>query len=301
MNLALLKTFLAVAETGSFTRAARDAFVTQPAISQHIKALEEELGVQLFIRRGQRIHLTPEGEELRRHSRTIIKAVEVAEFSLKEMSALKRGRLRIGATMYMAYLLPPVLMEFKRRHPLVQVDVRFHNSARVIQLVEEGAVDFGFAGGMTNTPSCLGITPVHVERLALAALPDHPLAARRQVKPADLRDHMLAVREQGTYTRRRIMQWFGTEPLPQNLIEVGRIEAALQLALSGCLTFVPEGTIRGHRLVKLPTRGLASDMEYNLYLFGATVPNIAAHVFLQLLAELPVLTNAAALKAVLPR
>ena len=305
MNLALLTTFLAVAESGGFTKAAREMFLTQPAISQHIHALEEKLGVTLFIRRGQKIQLTCEGEELRRHARAIMKAVEEAEFSLKEMSVLKRGRLRIGATMYMAYLLPPVLVEFKRHYPLVQVDVRFHNSAKVIQLVEDGSVDIGFAGGMINKSSRLSVTPVHAERLALVAPPDHPLAGSQLVKPADLHPHMLAVRERGTYTRRRVMDWFAHESLPENLIEVSRIEAALQLALNGCLTFVPEGTISREistgRLVSLPTEGLTSDMEYNLYFIGTTIPGVTSYVFLKLLAKLPVLSAITALKELLER
>lgn len=300
MNPTLLSTFLAVAETGSFTRAARETFVTQPAVSQHIRALEDHLGVRLFVRHGQRIHLTPEGEELRRHARAAIKAIQEAELALTEMSSLERGRMRIGATMFMAYLLPPALMAFKRRHPLIQIEVRFHNSAEVIRLVEDGTVDFGFAGGLSNLPSSLGATPIHRERLALAAPLDHPLADRATVEPADLTPHMLAIRERGTYTRRRVEEWFGPVDLPRNLIEVGRVEAAVQLALAGCLTFVPEGAIRsdaqaGH-LVVLPARGLASELEYNLYLFGATLPSVASRVFLELLAELPVLSDTAALR-----
>jgi DNA-binding transcriptional LysR family regulator len=303
MNPTLLTTFLAVAETGSFTRAARETFVTQPAVSQHIRALEEQLGVRLFVRSGQRIHLTPEGEELRRHARAAIKAIQEAELALTEMSSLARGRLRIGATMFMAYLLPPALMEFKRRHPQVRVEVRFANSAEVIRAVENGSVDFGFAGGLADRTSSLGVTPIHTERLALAAAPDHPLAGRSSIEPADLAPHMLAIRERGTYTRRRVEDWFGDVPLPANLIEVGRVEAAVQLALAGCLTFVPEGAIgvdaQAGRLVALPARGLVSVLDYDLYLFGDALPSVASRVFLELLAELPVLSDAAALRAFL--
>lgn len=303
MNPNLLHTFLVVAETGSFTRAARETFVTQPAVSQHIRALEEHLGVRLFVRAGQRIHLTPEGEELRRHARAAIKAIEEAELALTAMSALERGRMRIAATMFMAYLLPPALMEFKRRHPRVQVEVRFHNSAKVIQLVEDGSVDFGFAGGLADPSSSLRATPVHMERLALVAAPDHPLVGRGPIEPADLAPHMLAIRERGTYTRRRVEEWFAETPLPDSLVEVGRIEAALQLALAGCATFVPEGAVRadvqGDRLVVLPTRGLVSELEYDLYVFGDALPSVAARVFLELLAELPVLSGAEALRRLL--
>lgn len=305
MNPNLLNTFLMVAETGSFTRAARETFVTQPAVSQHIRTLEDHLGVRLFVRAGQRIHLTPEGEELRRHARAAIKAIEEAELALTAMNALERGRMRIAATMFMAYLLPPALMEFKRRHPRVQVEVRFHNSAKVIQLVEEGSVDFGFAGGLADPSSALRVTPIHVERLALVAAPDHPLVGRRSIEPADLAPHMLAIRERGTYTRRRVEEWFGGVPLPECLVEVGRIEAAVQLALEGCLTFVPEGSIRpgvqGGRLVALPARGLVSELDYNLYVFGDALPSVASRVFLELLAELPVLSDAAALRRLLGR
>lgn len=303
MNMTLLTTFLAVVETGSFTQAARETFVTQPAVSQQIRALEEKLGVKLFVRHGQRIHLTAEGEELWRHTKAILKTVEEAEFALKELSALKRGRLRIGATTYMAYLLPPVLMEFKRRHPLVQVTVSFDNSAEVLRLVESGTVDLGFAGKIANASTGLGVVPIHSERLALIAPPDHPLAGHAKVTPEDLRDHVLAVREQGTYTRRYVAEWFGHVPLPTNLIEVGRIEAAIQLAMNGCLTFVPEGTIktapRSRRLVRLPALNLASDMEYALYLYGGTIPSLAARVFLELLSGFPELTKAGILKATL--
>ncbi len=303
MNPNLLHTFLIVAETGSFTRAARETFVTQPAVSQHIRALEERLGSRLFVRAGQRIHLTPEGEELRRHARAAIKALEEAELALTAMNALERGRMRIAATMFMAYLLPPALMEFKRRHPRVQVEVRFHNSAEVIRQVEDGSVDFGFAGGLADPSSALRVTPVHTERLALVAPPDHPLVGRGPLEPADLAPHMLAIRERGTYTRRRVEEWFGDMALPLSLVEVGRIEAAIQLALSGCLTFVPAGAIRpaaqGDRLVVLPTRGLVSELDYDLYLFGDTLPSVASRVFLELLAELPVLSGAAALRDLL--
>lgn len=81
--------------------------------------------------------------------------------------------------------------------------------------------------------------------------------------------------------------------------------AALQLAVNGCLTFVPEGTIRGDaqagRLVALRTRGLTTELEYNLYLFAETLPSVVARVFLELLAGLPVLTKAQALRTLLAR
>lgn len=295
MNPTLISTFLAVAETGSFTRAARETFVTQPAVSQQIRALEEHLGVRLFVRSAQRIHLTPEGEEFRHRARAVIKAQQEAELAMSEMNALQRGRLRIAATMFMAYLLPPALTAFKRRHPKIQIDVRFHNSAKVLQLVEDGSVDFGFAGGMADLPANLGVTPIHVERLVLAAPPDHPLVDRPSVEPADLAPHMVVIRERGAYTRRRIEEWFGAVPLPESLIEVGRIEAAIRLALAGCLAFVPDGAIApdagAGRLVALPARGLAFELEYNLYLFGETLPSVAARVFLELLADLPVISH----------
>lgn len=289
MNMTLLTTFLAVVETGSFTQAARETFVTQPAVSQHIRALEEKLGVKLFVRHGPRIHLTAEGEELWRHTKAILKTVEEAEFAMKELSVLKRGRLRIGATTFMAYLLPPVVMAFKRRYPLVQISLRFHNSAEVFRLVESGSIDLGFAGRIDNLPTSLKAVPIHTEPLALIAPPDHPLVGRDEIHPPDLHDHILAIREEGTYTRRCIAEWFGGVPLPDSLIEVGRIEAAVQLATNGCLTFVPEGTIKvtqpSKRLVRLPAVNLNSAMEYDLYLYGGTIPSLAARVFLNLMSE----------------
>ncbi|MCB1479388.1 MAG: LysR substrate-binding domain-containing protein [Tepidamorphaceae bacterium] len=137
-----LRTFLAVAETGSFTKAAEDVHRTQSAVSMQIKKLEERIGKPLFSRTGRDVRLTSEGQTLVTYAQKMmaINEAAVCAISGKEMS----GSVRIGLPDdYADRLLPRVLAAFNRTHPLVEVFVECHNSGHVAAQVRNGAIDLG--------------------------------------------------------------------------------------------------------------------------------------------------------------
>src|SRR5919108_2030348 len=118
MELGRLRVFQAVAEAGSFSRAARALYLSQPAVTQHIQALEAELGVPLFDRLGRHIALTPAGASLAQHVPQILGLVRAAEVAAREAGGEASRTLRLGVSETLAtYVLPPLLGEFQRRVP----------------------------------------------------------------------------------------------------------------------------------------------------------------------------------------
>ena len=137
--------FYHIAKLGSFTKASEVVFRTQPALTQQIKSLEEELGCQLFERIGKRkLILTPAGERLLDFAETVLMKYESLVEDLDELKGIQKGRLRIAAPYTTLYnLLPEVLESYTRRFPLVELSLLDRSHAEIIELVKNGDVDFG--------------------------------------------------------------------------------------------------------------------------------------------------------------
>lgn len=289
MNIGFLKTFIAVADTESFTRAARELGITQPAVSQHIRALEEQYKVRLFQRQAQKIRLTPEGEALRRKTRELFRALAEVKNCMENINDLRQGCVTIAVNTFMAYLISPVVMRFKNAYPGVRIKLCFYNTRDIVRLVSQGDADFGLAGALAGEPSNLHSIPVHDEPFVFAAPANHPLASLPSVKPEDLRDCVLVIREQGTYTRERIVSWFAGTSFPPSLIETNNMESTHQLVLAGAVAFLPERAIlediRMGTLCKLQAQDLGPSMEYSLFTQQPSVSGLAARTFLKMFAE----------------
>ena len=194
MNLSFLNSFLAVSSSGSFTAAAQELFITQPAVSQHIHALEDELGVRLFVRRGRGTVLTEEGRVLRAKTEELMRTLDDVRTCLQDASELRRGRIHLAVTELAVYLLFPVVLEFKKRYPGIEVVVTCTNTAEILRLITEGVADYGVARKAAISSQRVGGKLVHVERLVLVAPSWHPLAGVPQVRPHDLEGEILALR-----------------------------------------------------------------------------------------------------------
>lgn len=179
LEIDVLRSFVAIAETASFSRAAKQVFRTTSAVSMQIKRLEEMLGRQLFIREARRVTLTAEGETLLRYSRRLLKLNEeaVSEFLRPSLT----GTIRFGTPDDIGTrILPSVLADFARSHPSVQVDVIVGSSVSMLERVDAGAIDLALITSGSEGLSGRG-TVVHTEPLAWAyreggtALDRHPL------------------------------------------------------------------------------------------------------------------------------
>jgi DNA-binding transcriptional LysR family regulator len=195
-----LKVFRSVAHNLSFTAAAKELFISQPAISKHVQELENEYHTQLFNRMGNSITLTPAGELLLRHSEKI--AMDYAKMDF-EMNALRQkfsGELRIGASTTIAqYVLPEILAAFIKRYPHIQVTTVSGNSRDVEAALLDGKIDIGMVEGLIRLPQ-IKYNAFMKDELVAIVDKDNPLAGRNEVSLDELRHIPLVLRERGSGT-----------------------------------------------------------------------------------------------------
>ena len=203
MELVQLATFVAVAETGSFSRAAERLHTTQPAVSKRVRALEDELGARLLDRTARGVHATETGEALLGHARRALDAVDGAREAVRALSGEVSGPLRLATSHHVGiHRLPPVLKAFAQAHPDVELDLVFLDSERACADVAGGALEFAVVTLPDRPDPTLETALVWADPLAIVAAPDHPLAASgRSVDPAELGRHPAVLPGRGTVTR----------------------------------------------------------------------------------------------------
>jgi DNA-binding transcriptional LysR family regulator len=186
MDLLQLEHFLAVVDERTFTRAAERVGRTQPAVSQSIKKLEEEVGAALFARDVHDVSLTEAGRVLADYARRMVHLRDAALQHVDDLKALKTGTLEIAAHESAAvYLLPGALRAYLRLFPDIKVRIHRSRLAEIPRLVMDREVDIGF---VKDEPAFheLHTVEVHSDQMVLIAAPDHPLASRTDVSVRDL-------------------------------------------------------------------------------------------------------------------
>jgi DNA-binding transcriptional LysR family regulator len=194
-----LQVFHAVATAGSFSRAAQEILhISQPAVSNHVHALEEELGVLLLQRVGKRVLLTEAGQIVQHYAEQVLGLAHDTQRALHELQGLQRGTLRLGASSTPGiYLLPPVLAVFVARYPGVTLALEIANSQHVVDGVLARQWDLGLIGIPLAHPS-LHVQPYWRDTLVLIVPPHHHLATRPAVMLADLAGETWISREAGS-------------------------------------------------------------------------------------------------------
>jgi LysR family transcriptional regulator, transcription activator of glutamate synthase operon len=182
MELRQLAYFDAVVRHGSFTKAAQRLHVAQPAVSAQIRRLESELGTTLLERTTRRVALTHAGELFLSRARQVLAQLDAARGDLAELSAVRRGRVRIGATQVLGSLdLPASLASFRRRYPGVSLALHSGLIAKLLGMLGAGDVDLVLGPVHDDLPIAYQARPLVPESLVLVTPPGHPLAVRRDV------------------------------------------------------------------------------------------------------------------------
>ena len=209
MDIASLKAFLAVADTGSFSLAAERLFLTQPAISKRIAALERELEALLFDRIGRTVSLTEAGRALLPRARTILVDIEDSVRAISNLSGEIRGTLRFATSHHIGlHRLPPALKAFTLQHPGVRLDIRFMDSEAACVAVEHGELELAIVTLPPDPSPNLSLDTVWVDPLGIVVSREHPLAGKRRVSLAALLEHPAILPATGTYTRQIAEQAF---------------------------------------------------------------------------------------------
>lgn len=177
MEISALQAFIAVAEQASFSLAAERLFLTQPAVSKRIAALESELGSRLFDRIGRKVHLTEAGRALLPRARRIIEEVEDSRRALANLSGEVAGKLRIGTSHHIGLRrLPPLLRQFTTNYPNVSLDIQFLGSEDACSAVEHGELELGIVTLPSVTPERLEAQTVWNDPLIVVSSRNHILA-----------------------------------------------------------------------------------------------------------------------------
>jgi DNA-binding transcriptional LysR family regulator len=263
MTLRQFEVFLAVARAKSFRRAAEALHLSQPALSQHVRELESELGARLFDRLPRSAVLSEAGRVLEEHAARLFATLADARQAIAELAGLQRGSLVIGAsTTPGIYVLPRILGVFRQRYPGVDITLRLGNSETIERLIRANELDLGLVGahGLAPHEECLAAGLA--DELVLIVAPGHAWASRRELPPAQLERSPLLLREVGSATRQlteRALQAAGVRYQTGLVLE--HTEAIKQAVLAGLgIAFVSEHAVRGEvatgRLRALRLRGL---------------------------------------------
>jgi len=195
-----LKVFQTVAHKLSFTKAAQELFITQPAVTKHIKELEDQLCCALFTRNGNSISLTPAGNIVLKHAEQIFKIYASLENEIGELQHAGGGTIHIGASTTLAeYVLPKILALFKAAHPSIHFTFLIGNSELIESQVIAGKIDLAIVEGASNHPQLM-YEPFVKDEIVMVVNNKSKLAQKWEIKPAQLTTIPLILRETGSGT-----------------------------------------------------------------------------------------------------
>jgi len=234
IHLDHLRVFQAVAETGSFTRAADVVHLTQPGISKHIKQMEESFGTPLFDRSGRKATLTEAGAILFEATQGVMAIIDVAEQRIEDLKGLRGGRLRLGTSFPIGvYLLPRVLAQFRRKYPAIEVTLNITVSGMIGPKVLASEIDLGLAS--YEPPDSRLVTQAFMTDELVAIFPrDHKLAHKRHITPQQLTEHTFVVAAPGAGTRTLLEERLRDQGIVlQKVLDFGNLEGVKHAVEAG--------------------------------------------------------------------
>lgn len=248
MTLQQLQYIVAVADTGQFSRAARQCHVTQPTLTMMVRKLEEELGVTIFQRGVQPARATAEGASLIEQARVVLREAGQFKDLVKELRTGTSGIYRIGIIPTLApYLLPLFLARFADEHPEARFDIDERRTSRILKALRSGQLDIGILAGPVESDDLECITLFHEPFLAYLPA-DHPLLKQKRIAAKDLRKAQLWVLSEGHCLRDQVLS-VCQQPSAGGHTNInyssGSIETLKRMVANGSgLTLVPELSVQ---------------------------------------------------------
>jgi DNA-binding transcriptional LysR family regulator len=266
-TLRQLKVFETVARHLSFSRAAEELHLTQPAVSTQIKTLESHVGLELFEQLGKKVYLTQGGAELLYYSRAIIKQFQDAEAALAHFKGISGGKLNIAVISAGDYFLPHLLVAFLRQHPGVQLNLTVHNREELLGQLANNLTDLAI---MVRPPHNLDTLNESFapHPYVIVAAPSHHLAGRKRISLEALMREPFVVREKGSDTWFSMEAGFGEYIRDLNIaMEIKSTETIKQAIIAGMgIGFLSAHTIgqelKTGSLVVLPVQGFPLMLDW---------------------------------------
>lgn len=261
-TLSSYRIFYAVANNGNISKAAKELYISQPAISKSIQKLEESLGVKLFERSSRGVAMTPEGELLYTHVKSAFETLTIGEDRLRRSIALGMGNLAIGASSTLCkYILLPYLKDFIKEYPHINISIACHSTNRTLKLLEEEKLDIGLIGKPEFAKN-IDFYPLQEIEDIFVATHDylHNLKVRGVGRQHILQSSTLLLLDKENMTRQYIDSYFqDSHILVHNIIEVSNMDLLIEMAKIslgvGCVirSFV-EAELQNKTLMEIPLK-----------------------------------------------
>ncbi|MFV2060935.1 MAG: LysR family transcriptional regulator [Gammaproteobacteria bacterium] len=290
LTLQQLKLFESVSRLGSYTRAAEELFLTQPAVSIQIKRLETQAGLALFEKVGKKIFPTAAGKAVYEASVDILRRVEELTISIEELQGTVKGSLQVSVVTTAKYFLPNLLGVFLQQYPDVEPKLKFTNRANVIDRLMNNDDDFVIMG-QTPEDSKLESYPFLNNILGIIAPADHPLANKKNISLLEIAKQRVLIRELGSGTRYVFEQLLAKHNAKiEPYMELGSSEALKQAVMAGLGIAVVslhcvQLELEAHKLVVLDVEEFPIKRRwYAVHLKGRKL-SLVARTFLEFILE----------------
>ena len=264
MHISALQAFLAVAESGSFSRAAERIYLTQPAISKRIATLEKQVGARLFDRIGRGIRLTEAGVALLSRARAVLKDLEDVKRSIANLSGTIAGELLLATSHHIGlHRLPGPLKHFHETYPEVRLNLQFMDSEKACTAVAKGDLELAVVTLPPAARPPLRVEKIWDDPLDIVVSHDHPLARVKRVLLAMLLDYPAILPGPDTYTREIILNALGPlrariqVGMTTNYLEVLKMLAAIGLGWSALPRTMIDG---GLKVVQIEKREIRREL-----------------------------------------
>ena len=287
MDINQLEVLVAVAKEKSFSRAAEALDRTQPAVSQAIRRLEQEIGEKLFDRSSKDGTLTLAGEVLLDYARQMLNLRQSAQSAIREMRDLHQGRLSISANEHTVFYLLPLIAEFRRIHPYIKIEVQRGVASRIPKEVAAREAELGVVSFKPNDASVKAIS-VGTDELALFVSPSHPLATKHMVSIKELGEETFIAHNAPSPYRQLVIEAFEKHGTKLNIaVELPSLEAIKRLVEQGAgVALLPklstESELRSGQLKAISVKELRLERKLHIVYRKNSVLSHAAKAFLKL-------------------
>ena len=291
MDINQLEVLIAVAREKSFSRAADVLGRTQPAVSQAVRRLEQEIGEKLFDRSSKDGTLTAAGELLVDYARQMMNLRHAANTALREMRNLQSGKVTISANEHTVFYLLPVIEEFRRRHPSIKIEVQRGVASRIPEQITAREVELGVISFKPNDASLRSISVMNDELLLVVAQ-GHRLAGKTSVSIRDLGDETFIAHNALSPYRKRVIETFDKFDTRLNIcIELPSLEAIKRLVETGVgIALVPKLSAKSEvstgQLVGLSVKEMKLERKLNIIYRKNSVLSHASQEFLKIAREM---------------
>ncbi|NQY03017.1 MAG: LysR family transcriptional regulator [Halieaceae bacterium] len=287
MDFQHLRAFLRVAESGSFSIAADNLHLTQPAISKRIAQLEDDLGTELFDRIARSVSLTEAGKALLPHAQEIENQIGLARQSVHDLAGEPSGALRLATSHHIGlHRLPPVLSAFSQDYSGVHIDIDFMDSEQAHELIMQAKIDLALVTLSPTPESGLRTVPIWQDRLAFMASHAHPLASEQSLTLAQLGKEAAVLPGLGTYTGQIVKQLFDSQQLSLNVsMATNYLETLRMMSSVGLGWTVLPAIMLDDSLVTLPVKGVKMQRTLGVVYHRGRSLSRAAKAFIDALKQ----------------